>query len=95
MGTEHVINWRLGVNYNNITVIIGTGIVFRWDGSIAHNLIEMTSHDAVTDCKFVGDNSVALGKVNIIYVVHFIEYIRLKIVLIVCVAIAGSEGVAS
>ena len=52
------------MNYNDITVTIGTGIVFRWDGSIAHNLIEMTSPDAVTDCKFVGDNSIALGKVN-------------------------------
>ena len=64
VGTEHIINWRLGVNYNDITISTGTGVVFRWDGSIAHNLIEMTSHDAVTDCKFVGDNSVALGKVQ-------------------------------
>lgn len=64
VGTEYIINWRLGVNYNDTTISIGTGVVFRWDGSIAHNLIEMTSRDAVTDCKFVGDNSVAFGKVN-------------------------------
>lgn len=64
VGNEHIINWRLGVNYNDITVAIGTGIVFRWDGSIVHNLIEMTSRNAVTDCKFVGGNSAALGKVS-------------------------------
>ena len=64
VGNEHVVNWRLGTNYNDVTINIGTGIVFKWDGSIAHNLIEMTSRDAVTDCMFVGDDSVMLGKVN-------------------------------
>ena len=64
VGTEQVINWRLGVNYNDVTINTGMGIVFRWDGSVAHNLIEMTSRDAVIDCNFVGDNSVLLGKVK-------------------------------
>lgn len=73
VGTEHIINWRLGVNYNDITINVGAGIVFRWDGSIAHNLIEMTSHDAVTDCKFVEDDAVLLGKVN-----KFITYQETK-----------------
>ena len=54
------------MNYNDITITVGTGLVFRWDGSIAHNLIEMTSRDAVTDCTFVEDDSLALGKVGIL-----------------------------
>ena len=65
VGTEHIVNWRLGVTYNDITITMGTGVVFRWDGSIPHNLIEMTSQDAVTSCAFVGDNAVALGKVKL------------------------------
>ena len=64
VGTEHLINWRLGVTYSNVNINVGEGLVFRWDGSIKHNLIEMKSRDAVTDCTFVGDDSVLLGKVS-------------------------------
>jgi len=70
VGTEQVINWRLGVNYSDVTINTGMGIVFRWDDSVAHNLIEMTSCDAVTDCNFVGDNSVLLGKVELLVLMY-------------------------
>jgi len=65
VGTEHIVDWRLGTTYDDITITVKTGVVFRWDGSIPHNLIEMTSHDAVASCAFVGSNAAALGKVSI------------------------------
>ena len=90
VGTEQVINWRLGVNYNDVTIKTGMGVVFRWDDSVAHNLIEMTSRDAVTDCNFVGDNSVLLGKVELLVlelcdnkdnkIIETINFIVIKII---------------
>ena len=52
VGTEMVIEWELG-SHDDITVTEGTGLVFRWSGPVAHNVLEMSSERSVTDCPFV------------------------------------------
>ena len=61
VGNVHVIEWRLGVEYPDLIIPEGTGLVFRWSGSY-HNLLEMSS-PVESDCKFVNSDAFMLGQV--------------------------------
>lgn len=63
VGNIRVIDWRLGVEYPDLTIPEGTGLIFRWSGSY-HNLLEMSS-PIESDCKFVNSNAFTLGQVFI------------------------------
>ena len=50
MGNIEVIEWRV-TTYADITIPEGTGLLFHWDGSVYHDLIEMqTAANSPADC---------------------------------------------
>ena len=48
------IDWRLGVEYSNVTITKGTGLLFSWSGTVKHNLVEMMSESSISHCTHVG-----------------------------------------
>ena len=58
-----VINWHIG-EHRDLMISEGTGLLFRWDDSVPHNLFEMsTAIASAEDCQFAGDLADELGKV--------------------------------
>lgn len=62
VGNTVKIDWRLGVDYSNLTISEGTGLLFSWSGTVKHNLVEMMSESSVSHCMNVGLD-VASGQV--------------------------------
>lgn len=60
-GQQVIIDWRIG-QHDDMTILRGTGLLFRWSDSIEHNLIEMSDPLSVRDCSFVRENNI--GKVK-------------------------------
>ena len=59
------IEWVIG-SHDDITVTEGTGLIFRWSGSVNHNVIEMSSARSVAaGCSFVKEAKINrdIGKV--------------------------------
>ena len=51
-------------DHQDVTIEEGGGIVFKWNGVVSHNVIEMTSPESVSEeCTFVSDQATNLGKV--------------------------------
>ena len=62
-----MIDWHIG-EHQDVTITEGSGLSFKWEGSIPHNVIEMTSKESVTsDCLFVSSATVT-GKVTLLLV---------------------------
>ena len=64
IGNTHVIEWGI-MEYSDITITEGTGLLFQWDGAVPQNVVEMASEASVgEDCMFVGEEQgEALGQV--------------------------------
>lgn len=52
VGSEVVIEWRLGRVYNHVSIAYGTGIRFQWSGGLGvyHDVVELASKDAYEEC---------------------------------------------
>lgn len=75
------IDWRLGIDYSDVTILQGTGLLFSWSGAIKHNLVEMMSEDSISsDCTHVGAD-ISSGQVcwtdNLEDVMHMYEMVFL------------------
>ena len=59
-----MIDWQIW-EHSDLTISASTGLLFQWDGSVPHNIYEMSTAVTSSDeCLFVGDSAYELGKVR-------------------------------
>lgn len=52
VGSERVIDWRLGQVYNSMSILYGTGLRFQWSSGpgVYHDVVEVASEEALEEC---------------------------------------------
>ena len=64
VGNIREITWQIDQTYEEITIPVGEGLLFKWSGANYHNLIEMASPQSTSSqCTFV-DISTGSGQVK-------------------------------
>lgn len=64
VGSVEVIEWHIR-QHSDLTISATTGLLFQWDDSVPHNIIEIsTAVTSADECRFVGDSAYELGKVS-------------------------------
>ena len=63
VGSEYVIDWRLGEEYSPISIPHGTGLRFQWSTGpgVFHDVVELASKEALEKCT-VGQVAEASGR---------------------------------
>lgn len=56
-GSEHVVEWGVGRDYDDVMISSGTSLLFKWSSDTRHNVVELRSIPSMDVCDFTSSES--------------------------------------
>ena len=70
------INWELGVDYEDIVIAEGTGLLFEWSSPFVHNLYQIRPVANIDVCSFINSE---YGQVGLYFEDNIYTYMYIHI----------------